>query len=72
MEDICPLTTGIGLGQASSGQPGWQDQNIHQETEGILCKQDEGWALAINALFPCMSSALALGQGTQRPKLGVD
>lgn len=72
MEDICSLTTGMGLGRVSSCQPGWQDQNIHQETEGTLCKQDEGWALAINALFPRMSSALALEQGTHRPRVGVD
>lgn len=61
MDDNCPLTTG--MGQASSGQPSWQGQNIHQEAERALCKQGEGWALAINALLPGMSPALALGQG---------
>lgn len=72
MQDICPLTTGMGLGQASSGQPSKKDQNIHQETGGTLCKQDEGQALAINTQFPCMSSALALRQGIHRPRRGVD
>lgn len=67
MEDICPLTTGMGLGQTSSGQPSWQNQNIHQETEGTLCKQDEGWVLAINALFPCSPQLWPWGKGHTDP-----
>ena len=38
MGDICPLTIGMGLGQASSGRPRWKDQNIQELKESCANK----------------------------------
>ena len=46
---------------AGGWPPSWQGHNIHQEAKGALCKQGEGWALAINLLLPGMSFSAGLG-----------